>query len=80
VGERSQEINRLQKVLESANSTLAVVASDILGVSGRQRLEALANGEDDPAVLAGFAQRRLRAKLDQLRQALDGRVKLHHRC
>ena len=79
VGERSQEINRLQKVLESANIKLAVVASDILGVSGRQMLEALANGEDDPAVLAGFAKRRLRAKLDQLRQALEGRVKPHHR-
>jgi len=79
VGERSQEINRLQKVLESANIKLAVVASDILGVSGRQMLEALADGEDDPAVLAGFAKRRLRAKLDQLRQALEGRVKPHHR-
>lgn len=79
VGERSQEINRLQKVLESANIKLAVVASDILGVSGRQMLEALAAGEDDPAVLAEFAKRSLRAKLDQLRQALEGRVKPHHR-
>lgn len=79
VGERSQEINRLQKVLESANIKLAVVASDILGVSGRQMLEALAAGEDDPEVLAAFAKRRLRAKLEQLRQALEGRVKPHHR-
>lgn len=79
VGERSQELNRLQKVLESANIKLAVVASDILGVSGRQMLEALAAGEEDPAVLAEFAKRRMRAKLDQLRQALEGRVKPHHR-
>jgi transposase len=79
VGERSQEINRLQKVLESANIKLTSVASDILGVSGRQMLEALAAGEEDPVVLAEFAKRRLRAKLDQLRQALEGRVKAHHR-
>jgi transposase len=79
VGERSQEVNRLQKVLESANIKLAGVASDILGVSGRQMLEALAAGEEDPEVLAGMARRRLRAKLDLLRQALEGRVKPHHR-
>ena len=66
-------------MLESANLKLAVVARDMRGVSGRQLLEALANGEDDPAVLAGFAKRRLRAKLDQVRQALEGRVKPHHR-
>lgn len=79
VRERSAETNRLQKVLESANLKLGVVASDILGVSGRQMLEAIAAGEEDPAVLADFAKRRLRAKLEQLQQALEGRVKPHHR-
>ena len=79
VRERSEETNRLQKVLESASLKLAVVASDILGVSGRQMLEAIVAGEEDPAVLAEFAKRRLRAKLDQLRLALEGRVKPHHR-
>ena len=79
VRERTQEVNRLQKVLESANLKLAAVATDVLGVSGRQMLEAIARGEDDPAVLAELAKRRLRAKLPELRLALEGRVKAHHR-
>jgi transposase len=79
VRQRTQGINRLQKVLEGANIKLAAVASDILGTSGRQMLEALAAGEEDAQVLAELAQRRLRAKLPALRQALEGRVKHHHR-
>src|SRR5262245_34062609 len=47
---RAQEVNRLQQVLESANLKLAAVATDVLGGSGRQMLEALARGEEDPAV------------------------------
>ena len=79
VQERADEINRLQKVLETANVKLASVATDVLGKSGRHMLSALAEGEQDPAVLADLARGRLRAKLPQLRQALDGRVHDHHR-
>jgi transposase len=78
VQERAQEVNRLQKVLESANLKLASVATDILGVSGRAMLEALLGGEADPAVLAELARGKLRAKLPELRRALVGRVKPHH--
>ncbi len=46
--ERADEVNRLQKTLESANIKLASVASDILGLSGRAMLEALVAGESDP--------------------------------
>jgi transposase len=79
VQERAQEITRLQKVLESANIKLAVVATDILGVSGRAMLEALANGQDDADLLAGLARGKLLKKLEALRLALEGRVKPHHR-
>lgn len=80
VQERVQEVNRLQKVLESANIKLAAVASDVLGVSGQLMLRALLTEEEpDPEMLAGLAQGRLRAKMGQLRQALEGRVKPHHR-
>jgi transposase len=37
---RTQEVNRLQQVRERANITVAAVATDILGVSGREMLEA----------------------------------------
>ncbi|HVV73406.1 MAG TPA: IS110 family transposase [Verrucomicrobiae bacterium] len=79
VGDRARVANRIQKVLEDANIKLASVATDILGVSGRAMLEALIRGESDPAVLAELAQRRMRAKLPQLRQALLGKVTDHHR-
>ena len=78
VQQRTDEANRLQKTLEGANLKLAMVASNVLGVSGRQMLEALLGGEQDPEVLADLARGALRAKLPQLRQALSGRVQPHH--
>lgn len=77
--ERAQEINRLQKFLEGANIKLAAVVTDVLGVSARAMLEALVAGTDNANSLAGLARGRLRAKLPQLRQALEGRVQAHHR-
>jgi transposase len=79
IGERVQEANRLQKVLETANIKLAAVATDVLGVSGRQMLAALLGGEQDAEALAELARGRLREKLPQLRRALVGRVQPYHR-
>jgi len=79
IGERAQEANRLQKVLETANIKLAMVATDVLGVSGRQMLAALLGGEQDAEALAEVARGRLREKLPQLRRALVGRVQPYHR-
>jgi transposase len=76
---RTAEVNRLQKVLETANVKLAAVASDVLGKSGRAMLEAIMEGTDDAAALADLARGRLRAKLPQLQLALEGRVETHHR-
>lgn len=76
---RAAEVNRLQKTLEGANIKLAAVASDVLGVSGRAMLDALVAGTTDPVVLADLAQKRLREKIPQLVQALDGRVGAHQR-
>lgn len=77
--ERVREINRLQKLLEMANIKLASVASDVLGVSGRAMLDALLGGSTNPEVLAELARGKLRYKLPQLRQALGGRFRPHHR-
>lgn len=76
---KSSVANRIQKVLEDANIKLGSVASDVLGVSGRCMLEAIIAGEDNAAVLAELARRRLREKIPQLRLALQGRVTEHHR-
>lgn len=79
IGERTSAANRIQKVLEDANIKLAGVATDVLGASGWDMLEALIAGETDPTKLAELARKRLRAKIPQLRQALQGRVTEHHR-
>ena len=79
VQNRTQAINRLQKVLETANIKLSCVAADVLGKSGRDMIEALSAGISDPEALANLARGRLRAKLPALRQALEGRIDQTHR-
>ncbi len=79
VQQRTQEVNRLHKVLEAANIKLATVATDVMGMSGRDMLAAIIAGEDDAAALAELARRTLRKKLPALREALTGRVQAHHR-
>jgi transposase len=79
VQERTREINRVQKVLEDANVKLASVATNVMGVSGRQMLEAIIAGEQDPEALAELAKGRLRAKIPELERALSGRIRASHR-
>lgn len=79
IQERTREINRVQKVLEDANVKLASVATNVMGVSGREMLAAIIAGKDDPQALADLAKGRLRAKIPQLERALQGRVRDSHR-
>lgn len=79
VQERTAAANRLQKVLEGANVKLASVASDILGQSGREMLEALVAGETNTAVMAELARGRMREKRPTLERALAGRFGPHQR-
>ena len=73
IEERTRETQRLDKVLQDAGVKLSSVASDILGKSGRDMLDALVTGTRDPDVLAELARGRLRAKIPMLGQALTGR-------
>jgi transposase len=76
--ERAREAQRLEKLLEDSGIKLSAVASDILGVSGRAMLEALICGDRDPVALAELAKRRLRNKIPELTEALNGRFNEHH--
>jgi transposase len=76
--ERVREVNRLHKLLESANIKLSSVASNVMGVSGRAMLETLISGGTNPEVLAELARGKLRKKLSLLREALKGRFRPHH--
>jgi transposase len=80
VRERVNVANRVQKVLERAHITLARVATEVLGVSGRARVEVLMAGQASPAERAALAQGRLREQREPLAKALAGRVPVHHRC
>jgi transposase len=75
---RTAEKQRVEKLLEDALIKLTVVVSDPFGVSGRAIMAALIAGERDPAVLAGLAHGRLRAKTARLIEALTGRFTEHH--
>jgi transposase len=78
IQERQREANRLHKVLEDAGIKLSCVATDVLGVSGRQMLAALMSGTQDPEILADLARGKLRSKLPALRRALEGNFQPHH--
>src|SRR5512142_410730 len=67
---RVQLHNRLESLLEEAHIKLSSLVSDLLGTSARRMLQALADGETDPAALAALANYRLRATQEQLRDAL----------
>jgi transposase len=77
--ESSRIASRIQKVLEDANIKLASVASDALGKSGQAMLAALIAGQTDPEQLADLALGTLRGKIPQLRRALEGLIRDHHR-
>jgi transposase len=69
--------NQLESLLEQGHIKLSSFVSDLLGVSARRMLKALAEGEIDPAVLAAMADRGLRATPEQLRDALGASAQLN---
>ncbi len=74
VKEQTAVANRVQKLIESGNIKLGQVATDVLGVSGRQMLRALADGEHDTEKIADFARGQLKKKKGELQRALEGRL------
>jgi transposase len=79
VRERARHVQRIQKVLEDANIKLSSVVTDVTGLSGRKILVALINGESDPQRLAELGSVLLKASKEELRAALHGYVRDHHR-
>jgi transposase len=79
VAQRGAVANRIHKTLEDANIKLGLVASDILGASGRDMLRALIGGKHSPNDMADLARLKMRAKIPELRLALQGHVTEHHR-
>lgn len=78
IEERGREVQRLHKVLEDAGIKLSSFTSSVLTKSGREMIDALIAGQRDPAVLAEMARGRMRSKIAELTDALDGRFNEHH--
>jgi transposase len=71
--------NQLESLLEEVQIKLSSLLSDLLGQSGRRILQALADGETDPARLADLGHWRLHATKEELRDALTGQLRPLHR-
>jgi transposase len=73
VHDRTREWQRLEKLLEGALVKLSSVVSSLARTkSARVILEALADGERDPRVLASLIARQVRAGRAGIEQALEG--------
>jgi hypothetical protein len=67
----------VESLLEEAHIKLSSLVSDLLGVSARRMLQALADGETSPTALAALADERLRATPGQLCDALGACTELN---
>ena len=78
VQERTRCFQRLEKLLESALVKVSSVASKLTTVSAQDMIKAMIAGQRDARVLAGLARGRMKAKCDDLIEALDGMFDDHH--
>lgn len=78
VRDRTREIQRLEKFLESSGIKLSAVVSSLTGVSSRQILDDLVAGQRDPQILAAHAKGKLRQRIPELTAALNGTFGDHH--
>jgi transposase len=79
VRDRVRLQNQLEALLEEARIKLSSVISDLLGVSGRRILQAMADGKTDPDGLAELGDDRLRCSKEELSDALNGSLEPVHR-
>jgi len=77
--EKASHVQRIDKVLQTANLKLGSVISNIMGQSGRAILDALAQGESDPHRLADLVHPNIRASRAKVVEALRGRLEAHQR-
>jgi transposase len=79
VRDRVRLRNQMEALLEEMRIKLSSVISELLGLSGRRILQAMAEGECDPAKLAQLGDFRLKCSREELEDALRGQVQPAHR-
>jgi len=76
----TQEKNRIHKILQDANIKLTTFITDIFGVSGRKLLDSIVDGEVlDEKRIREMVSGKVKSKVPDLIDALNGRLRLHHR-
>jgi transposase len=78
VQERTRCWQRLEKLLEAALVKVSSVASKLTTVSAQDMIKAMIGGQRDPHQLAALARGSMKAKHDDLVEALDGMFDDHH--
>lgn len=68
----SQHVQHIQKALTQMNIQIQHVISDITGLTGLAILDAIVEGERDPAVLAQLRNRGIKASEETVRKSLEG--------
>jgi transposase len=76
--ERTRCFQRLEKLLEGAQVKVSAVASTLTTISAQDMIKAMIAGQRDPHQLAALARGRMKAKHDDLVEALDGMFDDHH--
>ncbi|NLC07840.1 MAG: IS110 family transposase [Syntrophomonadaceae bacterium] len=80
IQDATQEKNRIHKILQDANIKITSYLSDIFGVSGRNIIESVINGERiTPEKISLMVKGQVKNKVPQLVDALNGRLRRHHR-
>ena len=78
-GDRNRVLNRIRRLLETANFKLGSVVSDINGRTSHLILDAMAQGDCDPKELAQLAKASLKNKKAELAASLHGFYSEHFR-
>lgn len=74
------EKNRIHKMLQDASIKLSSFVYDVFGVSGRLLLQKLMDGEVlEENEIKSIVKTTLKLKVPELIEALNGRLRLHHR-
>lgn len=80
IQDSTQEKNRIHKILQDANIKITTHISDIFGISGRNIIEALINGEKITVEkISSMVKGKLKNKVPKLTDSLNGRLRRHHR-
>lgn len=77
--DRNRVLNRINRLLETANLKISSVVSDIAGKTGRLILDRITRGRYNPEELVELAQGSLKNKKAELAQSLNGFCSEHFR-